>query len=202
MIRILRRSGWIFLAGMAVAQAHEGGHEHGAHEHGVGRMDIAVEKNTVDVDLDSPAVNLIGFEHAPGDAKEKATLEQAVADLKQGGKLMAFTPAAQCTQQKVLVNSEALEHGHTGEHEHEHHDSKDEAVPDHEEEGGADGHDHADLNASWELRCAHPEALSEVNFTGFFARFPGTHRLRVQAALPGGQTAAELTPADSKLKMQ
>lgn len=188
---------------MAVAQAHEEGHEHGAHEHGVGRLDIAVEKGTVDIDLDSPAVNLIGFEHVPGDAKEKATLEQAIADLKKGGRLMAFTPAAQCTQQKVLVNSEALEPGHGGGHEDAHHDEGDKGASDHEEEGDADehGHDHADLNASWELTCTHPEALREADFKGFFARFPGTHKLRVQAALPGGQTAVELTPVATKLKM-
>jgi hypothetical protein len=198
-IRSITRLSGVFLVGTAVA------HAHGAHEHGVGRLDIAVEKTTIDMDLDSPAVNLIGFEHEPGDAKEKATLEQAITDLKKGGGLMAFTPAAQCLQKKVLVNSEALEHGHGGEHEH--HDGKDQAAHDHDEEGGADadehedGHDHADLNASWEFNCAHPEALHEIDFKGFFDRFPGTHLLRVQAALPGGQTAVELTPAATTLKM-
>jgi hypothetical protein len=196
----------VLLAGIAVAQAHEEGREHAAHEHGVARLDIAVEKSSVDIDLDSPAVNFVGFEHEPGDSKEKATLDKAVADLNQGDKLMAFSPAAQCTQKRARVTSGLLDHEEEMDHDHaakEEHHHDDEAKHDHGEEGDADEHDHehSDINVTWELTCAHPESLREVDFSALFRRFPGTHKLRVQAALPGGQTATELTPDAPKLKM-
>jgi len=198
----------VLLAGIAVAQAHEEGHEHGAHEHGVARLDIAVEGGTVQLDLDSPAVNLVGFEHEPGNAMERATLDKVVADLKQGGRLMSFTPAAQCSQQRAMVKSGLLEHDGEADHDHGHdadkgHHHEDEADHghEHEHEGEAGGDGHADIAAFWEIGCTRVDALKEIDFTGFFERFPGTGRLRVQAVLPGGQTGAELTPSATKLKL-
>lgn len=205
MIRNTIKLSCIFLAGIGIAHAHEHeGHEHGAHEHGVGRLDIAVEKNTVDIDLDGPAVNLIGFEHKPATAKEKEVLDKAVADLKQGGGLFVISPAAQCTQLRVRVKSGLLEdgdgHDHDAKEEHHH---EGEAMHDHGEEGDSDEHDHehADINVTWEFTCAHPEAIREVDLAPFFKRFPDTHELRVQAVLPGGQTAVELTPKAARVKM-
>lgn len=206
MIRGIITVSYVLLTGIAVAQAHEEGHEHGAHEHGVGQLDIAVEKNSVVIDLDSPAVNLVGFEHEPGDAKEKAILDKVVADLKQGNGLMTFSPAAKCSQKRVRLASGLLEHGKDMDHDHDakekhHHD--DGAKHDHDEEGAVDDHDHehADINVTWEWTCARPESLREIDFTALFQRFPGTHKLRIQASLPDGQTAAELTPDAPMLKM-
>lgn len=204
MIRNTLKLSCIFLAGIGMARAHEG-HEHGAHEHGVGRLDIAVEKNTVDIDLDGPAVNLIGFEHKPADAKEKGVLDKAVADLKQGGGLIIFAPAAQCTQLRVKVASGLLEDGDGHDHDaDEDHYHEGEAAHDHEDAGDDEhdhDHEHADINVTWEFTCAHPEAIREVDLAPFFKRFPDTRELRVQAVLPGGQTAAELTPKAARLKM-
>ncbi len=194
------RLSWIFLASIAVAQAHEEGREHGAHAHGIARLDIAVENGTVQLDLASPASNLIGFEHAPVDSKESAILEQAVANLKQGNKLMAFTPAAQCTQKKVLVKSGLLDHAGEMDDDHDH-DAEEEHHHEDEAEHEDNADEHADIMAFWEFSCAHAEALHEIDFKGLFQRFPGTRQLRIQAALPGGQTAVELTPAAAKLKM-
>lgn len=188
MIRDIITVACVLLGGIAVAQAHEAGHEHGAHEHGAARLDIAVEGGTVQLDLDSPAVNLVGFEHEPGNAKERSTLDKAVADLKQGGKLMSFTPAAQCSQKRVMVKSGLLEREGEADHGHEH-------------EGEAGGDEHADIAVFWEISCARVDALKEIDLKGFFGRFPGTSRLEVQAVLPGGQTGAQLTPSATKLKL-
>jgi hypothetical protein len=194
-IQTIARVSCIFLAGMNAALAHEDVREHGAHVHGSARLDIALEGDTVQLDLDSPAANLLGFEHEPGDAKEKATLDKAVAELKQAGSLMAFTPAAECAQQKVMVKSGLLEggpdhgHGHDAKEEHHHGDAAERDLR------------HADITVFWEIRCAHADVLREIDFTGLFQRFPAIQRLQVQAVLPGGQTAVELTPVAVKLKL-
>lgn len=206
MLRDIITASCVLLAGIAVAQAHEEGHEHGAHEHGVARLYIAIEGGTVQLDLDSPAVNLVGFEHEPGDAKERAALDKAVADLKQGIKLMSFTPAAQCSQKRVMVKSGLLEHDGETHHGHENdadegHHHADEADHDREHEGEAGGDEHADIAVFWEIGCARVDALREIDFKDLFERFPGTRRLRVQAVLPGGQTGVELTPSATKLKL-
>ena len=38
----------------------------GPHEHGVASLNLVVDGNLVSLELDSPAANLVGFEHTPG----------------------------------------------------------------------------------------------------------------------------------------
>ena len=55
---------------LAVAHAHDDhDHDHahgtlGAHEHGVAKLNVVLDDNTLELELDSPAMNLVGFEHA------------------------------------------------------------------------------------------------------------------------------------------
>ena len=37
----------------------------GTHEHGVARLDLAQEGAQIDLHLESPAMNLLGYEHMP-----------------------------------------------------------------------------------------------------------------------------------------
>lgn len=45
-----------------------------AHEHGAIKVGMAVEKNTVEIDIDGPAESFLGFEYAPKTEKEKKVL--------------------------------------------------------------------------------------------------------------------------------
>ena len=50
------------------AMAHDHDHDHaehaslGAHEHGVAQLNVALDGNTLEIELESPAMNLVGFE--------------------------------------------------------------------------------------------------------------------------------------------
>lgn len=56
---------------LAIAHAadeHDHDHEHehgslGAHEHGVGRLNAVLDGQALELEFDSPAMNLVGFEH-------------------------------------------------------------------------------------------------------------------------------------------
>ena len=54
---------------LAIAHAadeHDHEHEHGslgAHEHGVGRLNAVLDGQALELEFDSPAMNLVGFEH-------------------------------------------------------------------------------------------------------------------------------------------
>jgi hypothetical protein len=57
------------------ADEHDHDHEHGslgAHEHGVARLDVAQEGTTLELDFNSPAMNIVGFEHAATSDADKA----------------------------------------------------------------------------------------------------------------------------------
>jgi len=169
---------------------------HGAHEHGVAQLDIALDGTELQIELDTPAVNLLGFEHAPRDARQEAVLGEAVDDLRDGARLFSLTPEARCVLRDARILSSLLpdDDGHD-EGDHHAHD------PDVHGGDGHDGDDHVDVFVAWRFDCAAPAELGELGAQAFFERFPGTERLRVQAVTARGQTAAVLTPSSPAIRL-
>ena len=161
--------------------AHEhdrGQHQHGAHEHGVGRLNLVLEGGVVYMELDSPAANLLGFEHPPASAADRARLDRAVAALEHGDRLFRFDTAADCRQADVALSSALLEPGHGP------------SDPGHEADGG-----HADFVVEYRFHCQHPEHLRRLD-VGLFTTFPATERLQLQFIVDDRQGAATLTGAN------
>lgn len=150
---------------LALPLAHAGK----GHVHGVGRLDIAIDKNSVTLDLELPLDAAVGFERAPQNDKEKAALAAVEKTLKDAGTLFLPNPAATCTLQSVQV-----------------------ALPQF-----GDG-EHADIDASYRFRCANPAALKSIETT-LFNSFRRLYRLETQRAGPAGQGAARLTPKNPLL---
>lgn len=74
-------------------QSWTGEHALGAHEHGAVKLAIAVEKNSMDLDLDGPSDSFIGFEHAAKTDKEKA-LYNSTKNIWEKKLLTLITPSA------------------------------------------------------------------------------------------------------------
>jgi hypothetical protein len=97
---------------------HSHDHEHRHHEahvHGIAALNLALEGEEVHIELDSPAANIVGFEHAPSSEADHAALDKAVATLKNGDELFRFNEEAGCRMEKAMVTSELLEEEH---HDH------------------------------------------------------------------------------------
>lgn len=91
---------------------HDHDHEHrqhGAHVHGIAALNLAFEGNEVQIELDSPAANIVGFEHVPSSADDQAALDEAVATLEDGDKLFRFNDEAGCRMETGTINSALLE---------------------------------------------------------------------------------------------
>ena len=54
----------IFCASALCVNAEEF-EQHHAHEHGKVTLNVAIDESTLVVELDAPAINVVGFEHAP-----------------------------------------------------------------------------------------------------------------------------------------
>lgn len=180
------------LAG-AHADEHDHGHAHdnpGAHEHGAALLDVALEDRVLSIELHSPAINLVGFEHRPGNDAERAEIARARQALAAPLALFGLPNAARCTvnlnEQTSPLFDEDAGHEHD-EHEHEH-----------EDEHEAHGHgDHADIDARYRMTCAEAGQLEALDLTGFFETFPRTERLQVQLIGPSGQQGLQLEPGDA-----
>ena len=75
---------------------HHGGEHHGAHIHGVGHLNVAVEGSMVTVYLQTPAADIIGFEHVAENNEERTTVAAAHKKLNDASSLFQFT-GADCT---------------------------------------------------------------------------------------------------------
>lgn len=161
-------------------QEHDRGHRsHDAHVHGIAQLNVAVDADSLLVELDSPAMNLVGFEHPPHTDEERAAIAAAREQLADGAALFVPNAEAECVQISSQVKLELGEHDEDGHDKHE---------ADHEDE-----HDHhADGHGEWAFTCANPVSLDQLDVR-VFEVFPGTESLRVQLITSAGQRGAELT---------
>ncbi|WP_432241081.1 DUF2796 domain-containing protein [Herbaspirillum robiniae] len=168
------------------ADGHDHHGNHPAHVHGVGKLDVALEGNTLTLHLDSPLINLVGFEHAATSTRDKDTVEAAARMLRDVTRIFVTDAAAQCKPAEVQLESAVLPPALLGEKAV----TTPEAAPN-------DGH--ADLDGDFTLVCASPGALNTVDVAGLFRAFPGFQRIDVQLATPKKQAAFQLAPGNSAI---
>lgn len=168
---------------------HEGHGSLGAHEHGVARLNAALDGGTLELELESPAMNLVGFEHEARSDADKAAVAKARAELEKPVALFALPEAAGCKVSEQELESplfgNAPEEAHEPEHKHE--------------DGDEHDHAHSEIHARYHLECATPGKLTGLDLKGLFTRFPATQKIQVQLIGPKGQQGAELTPAAPSL---
>jgi hypothetical protein len=172
--------------------------EAGRHEHGTSELRVAIDGGDVEVELEGPAANFIGFEYQPATAAEQQALDAALTTLREPGQLLAWPAAAGCQ----LVSAEVTppDYGKAGDEGHHDEDYDDAAHDDgHDEHAGDEGH--SEFAALYAYRCSSPGALDALRVL-VFERFPQTSRLNASVAGPGGQTGATLTPAAVVLKLR
>jgi hypothetical protein len=182
--------------------AHEHEHkqehrQHGVHKHGVGKINIAQEDKEIYIELESPAANIVGFEHAPDSEADHEALEKALTQLKNGTDLFLLPDAAGCRLVNADITTPLQDHAddsshredgkHAGE-QHAHEDS-------HEHEGET----HSDITATWQFSCAQPEKLDQIMVI-LFEVFPKTEHLQVQYITGKQQGATKLSATQPVLR--
>jgi len=185
---------------LAVAQANEHQHEHdehahehaehgslGAHEHGVAQLNAVLDGQTLELELESPAMNLVGFEHEPSSAADKAKVAAARRQLEQPQALFGLA-AGGCSVSEQELHSPLFE-----EDRHAEHDDHDSGHA-HDEDS-----EHSEIHAHYRLDCQQPGALQRLDLGELFKRFPATEKIQVQLIGPSGQQGVELTPAKATL---
>ncbi|WP_434595118.1 DUF2796 domain-containing protein [Pseudomonas sp. R4-83] len=184
---------------LAVAYAadehdHDHDHEHGslgAHEHGVGRLNAALDGQTLELELESPAMNLVGFEHAATSDADKAKVAAARAQLEKPLALFSLPAAAGCK-----VASQELESPLFGDKPDADDHDEDEA----DKDGHEQHHEHSEIHAHYQFTCTAPGALKTLDLTNLFKTFPATQKIQVQLISASGQQGTEVTAKAASLK--
>lgn len=171
---------------LAVAHAHdEHDHDHahgtlGAHEHGVAKLNAVLDGNTLELELDSPAMNLVGFEHMASTDADKAKVAAVRQQLEQPLKLFALASAAGCKEDQQELESPLFGEAAKADDDGDEHEK---------------GHVHSDINAHYQLTCATPEKLTQIDLAPLYKAFPATQKINVQLIGPNGQKGVETSPA-------
>jgi len=181
---------------LTAAVAHDAhDHEHGtlgAHEHGVASLNVALDGNTLELELDSPAMNLVGFEHAASSDADKATVARVREQLADPRTLFILNDAARCSVTQQTLESPLFGQAPAA-HEHAH-EKPDVHAHEHEHE-----HEHSDIHAHYALTCTTPGALTQLDLAPLFQHFPATRTLHVQLIGPNGQKGLEATATQAKV---
>ncbi|MDO7904051.1 DUF2796 domain-containing protein [Pseudomonas sp. K1(2024)] len=177
---------------LAVAQAHDDhDHEHGtlpAHEHGVARLNVGLDGNTLELALESPAMNLVGFEHMPGSDADKAKVEAVRKQLEQPLKLFGLASSAGCKEDQQELESPLFGSDPAAKHD----DDDDDDDHDHAHE-----HQHSEIHAHYQLTCATPAKLTQIDLSPLYKAYPQTQKINVQLVGPNGQKGIESTPGNA-----
>lgn len=148
------------------------------HIHGLARLTIALQGPSLELQLETPAANLIGFEHIASTAKEKHVLEDTITLLKSPEKLFSFN-GSHCIVQNMTVDLSGVLH----EALHDHH-SQSNVSEDH------DGH--SEITANYLFKCDQSVNLQSVSIA-LIKQFPGLEKINTLWVTESQQGSDTLT---------
>ena len=132
----------------------------------------ASEKNMIEMELESPADDIVGFEHTPENAQQREKISKAIAIFKDKGGLFFPNVEAQC---KITKSSAEFE---------------------------ADaGSGHAGFHVKWYLSCTNLSKIKVLS-TSFFKIFPKAKEIEVEVASDADQREIEWDSDQNKIKLK
>ncbi|HEY7378118.1 MAG TPA: DUF2796 domain-containing protein [Steroidobacteraceae bacterium] len=166
--------------GMCLAAASAQAFEQHVHEHGRAFLNVAIDGTRLTLELDTPAINVLGFEHAPHSDAERQAVDRALGWLQSGRELFLVPGAAGCR----FVHT-TLEPPRWGSAAHEDHAGEEE---------------HADYHATYEFECAHMEQLAWIDVRLVDRLMPGV-KTEATVVTPTLQTQRTLMPGALRLDL-
>ena len=155
----------------------------GPHQHGHGTLNLAIEGQTVQMEMEVPGADIVGFEYEATTAEDQAKVKAAKDNLAQPLALFVLPRNAGCkvTSAKVVV-------AHESETDHDAHENEADA---HAE---ADGHEaeHSEFHAQYALSCSDVTAITKISFP-YFDVFPNSEELAVTLITEKSQKVFEVT---------
>ena len=178
----------------AIADQHQFRQED-SHLHGAATLNVVLEQQQLLIELESPAANIIGFEHKPANAEQEEAVHEAEEALQDGAKLFALPGAAACqltaSEVKWTLEEEHDDHDHEKEEHAEHddhdkeehakhddhddHDKEEHAEHEHEEEGEI----HSEFHVEYAFQCSSPDKLDTIDVL-LFQAFSGMEEIDAQ----------------------
>ena len=168
-----------------------------AHVHGKASLNLVLDGQSLFIEFESPAYNLVGFEHEPKDQIQQKEVQDTLSLLSRPRKVFGFSAQAGCLVESVSVTTTMAGVGkNTVGYEEEHHE---EEHHDHSDGDSTNKESHSEFKANYLMICSEPGKLRTIEFK-LFKEFLGLKSVQVQWINGEGQGYIELNAESSKLK--
>jgi hypothetical protein len=191
----------IFSLSLIIANGLAYGSEvHDAHTHGVANLTLAFENGVLEIQFESPAMSLLGFEHKPKTQEQIDTIEKTKALLSSSTNVISIGGAS-CSFKRVSVDilgpaGHASTYQHRQEHGHGDHDSDQQHVA-----NESYGVSHSEVSALYNFDCADDEQLPFVTVS-LFEHFSGLEKIDVNWVTATQQGTVTLRPDSSTVELR
>lgn len=184
-----KRMGYLTLLMMNIAFVQQPIHaeEHnaglGAHVHGLSTLTIAVDEQALEIELLSPSMNLVGFEHKAHTKEEITAIDQVASQLRQHETLFEISKG-DCSHVNTTMDVSAiLDEKDEHEHEHEEHST------------------HSEITVNYRYECKDTTELTLISIE-LFKSFPRIQEIHTMWVKPTGQGSVLLTPNSPVIEMR
>jgi len=143
-------------------------------------LNIALQDTGLDIEFESPAINVIGFEHEPATDQERAALVQANRTFDAGERLFVWPSGAACKQTSAKRTPITFERD-----------------GDDDKPNGPE----ADYEVSYRFVCEHPEKLEWLD-ARLFGVTRGMQKITATVVTPKIQRQTELTAAHTQVNLK
>ena len=183
-----------------------------AHTHGVATMTIVYQAKQLLVELETPAANMLDFEHSPQNEEQWQRLNQLEKSVSSPENIFSLQPA--CKLQSVefeLPFQDATESKHTvkksvelaknNHNEHKHHEESEHHSEDAHVEHDETPHEtHQDIHLAYAWTCSRE--LPPTIKLQLFSLYPNFETINVQWVANGKQGAKTLNKNHATLDLQ
>jgi len=161
-----------------------------SHVHGIARLNLVVTESEVLAEFESPAINLVGFEHRAHSEQDKRQLATTLERLRQAEKFIFLPQQSGCKLNAAQVestHSKSDDHGHGDDHGDEHDDE-------HDDEQST----HSEIHAEYRFECRPGNPIKTIGI-GLITEFPGIEKINYQLVSRSGQTGGQVTADQTEI---
>ena len=163
-----------------------------AHIHGLSELTIAVENQTLAIEIKSPAMNIVGFEHRAVTQKEVALVKKSEQLLGMHGNVFSFN-GGDCELLKNRVDVSNLMDVNHELHEHSNSPKQN--------ENSEIEVQHGEIIINYHYLCKKPSTLSAITVK-VFDLFSGVNEINTRWLTETEQGSAILNPYNKVIKLR
>ena len=164
-----------------------------SHVHGLSEMFIALENKTLEIEIESPAINLVGFEHKAETKSDKAAVKKVIKLLSRHHEIFSLS-GGDCSLVNSTIDASSIidtQHQENASHKHEHgHDQH------HNKEAK-----HYEVISSYRYHCKKPSTLTAIT-VNMFDQFSGVEQIETRWLTEAKQNSITLTPMKQDIKLR